>query len=65
MEHRYRAKEKSLKTKRLFASFSYYKLKDREHFVHYVFGLGSKGYGVCSVEEVFDQTLMFLRMFGG
>ena len=65
MEHEYRAKEKSLKTKRLFASFSYYKLKDREHFVHYVFGLGSEGYGVDGIEEVPDQTLMVLRVFGG
>ena len=59
------AKEKSLKTKRLFASFSYYKLKAREHFVHYVFGLGSKGYGVGGVEEILDQALMILRVFGG
>ena len=65
MEHDYRAKDKSLKTKRLFASFSCYKLKDREHFVHYVFGLGSKGYGVSGVEEILDQVLMILRVFGG
>ena len=54
MEHEYRAKEKLLKTKRVFASFSYYKLKAKEHFVHYVFGLGSKGYGVGIVEEILD-----------
>ena len=54
MEHEYRAKEKPLKTKRLFASFSYYKIKDREHFVHYVFGLGSKSHRVGDVEEVPD-----------
>ena len=65
MEHEYRAKVKPLRTKRLFASFSYYKLKDREHFVHYVFGLGSEGYGVGSVEEVLDQALMVLMVFGG
>ena len=64
MEHEYRAKEKSLKMKRLFASFSYYKIEAREHFVHYVFGLGSEGYGVGGVEEVFDHTLMILEMFG-
>ena len=51
--------------KGLFGSFSYYKLRAREHFVHNVFGLGSKGYGVGSVEEVFDQVLMVLRMVGG
>ena len=65
MEHQYRAKEKPLRTKRLFASFSYYKLKDREYFVHYVFSLESKGYGVGGVEEVLDQVLMVLRVFGG
>ena len=54
MEHKYKAKEKSLKMKRLFASFSYYKLKAREHFVHYAFGLGSKGYEGGSVKEVLD-----------
>ena len=51
--------------KKLFASFSYYNLRAREHFVHDAFGLGSKGYGVGSVEEVFDQALMVLRMVGG
>ena len=40
--------------KKSFASFSYYKLKGRKHFIHYVFGLGSEGYGVGGVEEVFD-----------
>ena len=49
----------------MFASFSYYKLKDREHFVHYVFGLGSEGYRVGGVQEVLDQALMVLRVFGG
>ena len=50
---------------KLFASFSYYKLRAREHFVHNIFGLGSEGYGVGSVEEVLDQALiMVLRMFG-
>ena len=51
MEYEYK---KPLKTKKLFASFSYYKLKARKHFIHYVFGLGSKGYGVGSVEEILD-----------
>ena len=65
MGHEYRAKEESFKMKKLFASFSCYKLKDREHFVHYVFGLGSKGYRVGGVEEVLDHALMVLRVFGG
>ena len=61
----YGAKEESLKTKKFFASISYYKLRPREHFVHYVFGLGSEGYIVGGVEEILDQTLMVLRVFGG
>ena len=40
--------------KKLFASFSYYKLKAGEHFIHYVLGLGSKGYGVGSIKEILD-----------
>ena len=51
--------------KKLVVSFSYYKLRVREHFVHYVFGLGSKGYRVGGIEEVPYQTLMVLRVFGG
>ena len=50
--------------KKLFASFSCYKLRAGEQFVHYVFGLGSEGYGVGGVEEVLDQALMVFRMFG-
>ena len=42
----------------------YYKLRARKHFVHYVFGLGSESYGVSGVEEVLDQVLMILRVFG-
>ena len=49
----------------MFASFSYYKLKAREHFIHYVIGLGSKGYGVGGVEEILNQALMIPRVFGG
>ena len=47
-------KKESLTTKKLFISFSYYKLRAGEHFVHYVFGLGSKGYRVGVAEEVLD-----------
>jgi hypothetical protein len=63
--HEYRAKEESLKTKKLFASFYYYKLRVGKHFVHYVFSLGSEGYEVGDAEEVLDQALMVLRVFGG
>ena len=62
---KYRAKEKPLKTRKLFASFSYYKLKAEKHFIHYVFGLGSKGYEVGGIEEILDQTLMILTVFSG
>ena len=49
----------------MFASFSYHKLRAREHIAHYVFGLRSEGYGVGGVEEVLDQALMVLRVFSG
>ena len=62
MEYEYK---KPIKAKKLFASFSYYKLKAREHFVHYVIGLGSKGYGVGGVEEILNQALMIPRVFSG
>ena len=62
MEYEYK---KPFKTKKLFASFSYYKLKAGKHFIHYVFGLGSKGYRVGGVEEILDQALMILRVFDG
>ena len=62
---KYEAKDKTLKPKRLFASVTYYKLKARKHFVHYVIGLGSKGYRVGGVKEILDQALMIPRVFGG
>ena len=62
MEYEYK---KPIKAKKLFASFSYYKLKAGEHFIHYVLGLGSKGYGVGGVEEILDEALMIPRLFGG
>ena len=62
MEYEYK---KPPKTKKLFASFSYYNLKAGKHSIHYVFGLESKGYEVGSIEEIFDQVLMILRVFGG
>ena len=57
--------KKPIKTKKLFASGSYYKLKAREHIVHYVIGLGSKGYGVGGIEEILNHSLMIPRVFGG
>ena len=49
----------------MFASFSYHKVRAEEHFFHYVFGLGSEGYGVGGIGEVLDQALMVIRVFGG
>ena len=46
---KYEAKEKSLKTKKLFANITYYKLQAGKHFVYYIIGLGSKGYRVGGV----------------
>ena len=46
--------KKPIKMKKLFASFSYYKLKAGEHFIHYVLGLSSKSYRVGGVEEILD-----------
>ena len=62
---KYEAKEKPLKTKKLFASVTYYKLQARKHFVYYIIGLGSKGYRVGGVEEILDQELMIPRVFNG
>jgi hypothetical protein len=49
----------------LFANVSCYKLRAGEHFVHDVSGRRRKGYGAASIEEVFDQALMILRVTGG
>ena len=62
MEYEYK---KPIKMKKLFASFSYYKLKAEKHFIHYILGLGSKGNGVGGVEEILDQALMVPGVFGG
>ena len=62
---KYEAKEKSLKTKKLFANITYYKLQAGKHFVYYIIGLGSKGYRVGGVEEILDQALMIPRVCRG
>ena len=59
---KYEAKEKSLKTKKLFANITYYKLRVGKHFVYYIIGLRSKGYRVGGVEEILDQALMIPRV---
>ena len=62
---KYEAKEKPLKTKKLFASVTFYKLQSRKHLVYYVISLGSEGYRVGGVEEILDQALMIPRVFSG
>ena len=51
---KYETKEKSIKAKKLFAGFSYYKLQAVKHFIYYFIGLGSKGYRVGGIEEILD-----------
>ena len=62
MEYEYK---KPIKMKKLFASFSYYKLKAGEHFIPYLFGLGSKGYGVGSIKKILNSALVIPRVFSG
>ena len=49
----------------LFADITYYKLQTIKHFVYYIIGLGSKGYRVGDVKEIFDQALMIPRVCRG
>ena len=51
---KYEAKEKSLKTKELFADITYYKLRDKKHFAYYIISLGIESYIVGNVKEVID-----------
>ena len=62
---KYGAKEKSLKTERLFANIIYYKLRAGKHFGYYIIGMGSKGYRVGGAEEILDQALMIPRVCRG
>ena len=43
---KYEAKEKSLKTNKLFANVTYYKLWARKNFGYYIIGEGNEGYRV-------------------
>ena len=36
--------------------------KAGKHFGYYIIGLGDKGYGVSSTEEILDQAFTILRM---
>jgi len=59
---KYETKEKSLKTEKLFANITYYKLWAGKHFGYYIIGLGDKGYRVSSTEEVLNQAFIIPRV---
>ena len=62
---KYEIKEKLLKTKKLFANITYYKLQARKHFGHYIIVLGNKSYRVSSAEEILNQALIIPRVRHG
>ena len=62
---KYETKEKSLKTNKLFANITYYKLLAGKHFGYYIISLGNKSYGVGSAEEILNQALMIPRVRRG
>ena len=62
---KYETKENSLKTERLFANITYYKLRTEKHFSYYIIGLGDKGYGVSSTEEILNQAFIIPRVRRG
>ena len=49
---KYEAKEKSLKTEKLFANITFYKLRAGKNFGYYIIGLGNKGFRVGGAEEI-------------
>ena len=59
---KYKTKEKSLKTEKLLTKITYYKLRAGKHFGYYIIGLGDKGYGVSSTEEILNQTFIVPRV---
>ena len=58
---KFETRENSLKTKKLFANNTYYKLRAGKQFGYYIIGLGDKGYGVSSTEEILNQAFMIPR----
>ena len=55
-------KTKSLKTEKLFANITYYKLRTRKHFGYYIIGLGDKGHRVSNTEEILNQAFVIPRV---
>ena len=62
---KYDTKEKSLKTEKLFANITYYKLWIGKHFGYYIISLGDKGYGVSRTEEILNQAFIIPRVRHG
>ena len=49
----------------MFVDITYYKLRARKHFGYYIIGLGDKGYGVSSTEEILNQAFIIPRVRRG
>ena len=62
---KYETREGSLKTERLFANITYYKLRAGKHFGYYFIGLRDKGYGVSSTKEILNQAFIIPRVRRG
>ena len=50
---------------KLFANITYYKLRAGKHIGYYIIGLGDKGYGVSSTEEILNQAFIIPRVRRG
>ena len=59
---KYTTKENHLRQRNCLLNIIYYKLWAGKHFDYYIIGLGNKGYGVSSAEEILNQALMVPRV---
>ena len=59
---KYETKEKSLKTEKLFANITDYKLWVGKHFAYYITDLGVESYRVGGAKEILNQALMIPRV---
>ena len=57
--------KKSLKTEKLFADITYYKLRAGKHFGYYIIGLGDECNGVGRTEEILNQAFIIPRVHRG
>jgi len=58
----YKTKEKSLKTKKLFAKYHLLQVMGRKTLAYYVIGQGVEGHGVGGAKKILNQALMILRV---